>query len=239
MNKRNTSRRAERLLDAAADLIARYGYDKTTINDIAGQAGVAKGTVYLHWTSKEELFETLLMREIKWLMEDLLQRVEADPQGGSLARMYTHSLLALQANPLMRALYTQDSRVLGNYMHQQDKSRYTQRFGFGKVFIETLQKAGLVRGEVNPRALSYLLSIISYGFAGIESIIPAEEAPPLEETAAALEILLGQGVGLADGNMHTGREVLRKGVEMINEQYEAVWDGKSDKAEESDDENGN
>ena len=46
MSKRNTTRRAERLLDAAADLIARFGYDKTTINDIAGQAGVAKGTVY-------------------------------------------------------------------------------------------------------------------------------------------------------------------------------------------------
>ena len=59
------------------------------------------------------------MREMKHLMEDMLQRVESDPQGGSLARMYTHSILALQANPLMLALYTQDSRVLGNYMHQQ------------------------------------------------------------------------------------------------------------------------
>ena len=225
MGKRNTSHRAERLLDAAAELIARYGYDKTTINDIAARAGVAKGTVYLHWTSKEELFETLLMREMKRLMEDLLQRVEADPQGGLLARMYTHSLLALQANPLMRALYTHDSRVLGNYMLQQDNSRYTERFGFGKVFIETLQKAGLVRSEVTPQALSYLLSIISYGFAGIESIIPADEAPAIEETAAALEILMGQGVGLPAGDQQTGKEVLRKGVNLINAQYEAVRDG--------------
>src|SRR5450759_3871294 len=106
MNKRNASRRGERLLDAAADLIARLGYDKTTISDIASQAGVAKGAVYLHWTRKDDLFEALIIREMRRMMDDVLARVEADPRGGSLTRMYAHVLLALQANPLMRALYT-------------------------------------------------------------------------------------------------------------------------------------
>ena len=45
--------RAERILDAAATLVERWGYHKTTIDDIAKQAGVAKGTIYLHWKTRD------------------------------------------------------------------------------------------------------------------------------------------------------------------------------------------
>ncbi len=54
--------RADRILDAAAELILRWGYRKTTIDDIARQAGVAKGTIYLHWKTREDLFMALLTR---------------------------------------------------------------------------------------------------------------------------------------------------------------------------------
>ncbi|MBV8695914.1 MAG: helix-turn-helix transcriptional regulator, partial [Ktedonobacteraceae bacterium] len=40
--------RAEHILDVAAALIVRWGYGKTTLDDIARQVGVAKGTIYLH-----------------------------------------------------------------------------------------------------------------------------------------------------------------------------------------------
>jgi AcrR family transcriptional regulator len=71
MNRRNTSNRDERLLDAAADLIVRLGYDKTTISDIASQAGVAKGAIYLHWASKDDLFEALIIREMRRMLDDM------------------------------------------------------------------------------------------------------------------------------------------------------------------------
>lgn len=44
--------RRGRLLDATARLVARYGYDKTSVEEIAREAGVSKGAVYLHWPSK-------------------------------------------------------------------------------------------------------------------------------------------------------------------------------------------
>lgn len=55
--------RAHRILDAAAALILRWGYNKTTVDDIAREAGVAKGTIYLHWKMKEDLFGALIQRE--------------------------------------------------------------------------------------------------------------------------------------------------------------------------------
>src|SRR5258706_11513929 len=49
----------ESILAAALELFGRYGYRRTSIDDIARQAGVAKGTVYLHVETKEALFRTL------------------------------------------------------------------------------------------------------------------------------------------------------------------------------------
>jgi hypothetical protein len=131
----------------------------------------------------------------------------------------------------MRALYTRDSRVLGDYMRHQDPARYVERFGFGKVFIETMQAAGLVRPEVNPESLSYLLSIIAYGFTSIETIIPATQAPPVEAVAIALDVLLAHGIVLEGGDSEAGKRVLRQGVAVINRQYEAVSDGQPDQPE--------
>lgn len=50
----------ESILNAATEVFARYGFKKASIDDIARRAGVGKGTVYLHFDSKEALFATVV-----------------------------------------------------------------------------------------------------------------------------------------------------------------------------------
>src|SRR6266700_6032000 len=76
--------RAQRILDAAATLLLRWGFQKTTIDDIARLAGVAKGTIYLHWKTREELFVALIKREKLGMAEDLKQRIGTDPAATTL-----------------------------------------------------------------------------------------------------------------------------------------------------------
>src|ERR1700716_4369581 len=95
------ARREARLLDAAARLFARFGVDKTSIDEIAREAGVSKGAVYLHWPSKDALFEATLVREGLRLQANIRARIEADPAGGTLAAIYRHSIVALESNPLL------------------------------------------------------------------------------------------------------------------------------------------
>ena len=45
----------ESILDATDRLLARFGYRKMTVEDIAAEAGIGKGTIYLHFNSKEEV----------------------------------------------------------------------------------------------------------------------------------------------------------------------------------------
>ena len=58
------------ILDAALRLFGRYGYKRTSIDDIAAEADIAKGSVYLSFTSKEEIFRALC--------EAIVQKIEAE-----------------------------------------------------------------------------------------------------------------------------------------------------------------
>ena len=222
MPKKDVHDRPGRILTAAAQLIAHHGYDKVTVSDIAHRAGISKGAIYLHWSSKEKLFEALLIHEMKRLIDDLLKRVEADPKGGTIARMYLHALLALQDNAVMRALYTRDSRVLGDYIRRQNPTRYTQRFLFGKDFVREMQLVGLIRNDLSSDVIAYLMSVMSYGFTSIETIIPAKEAPPLDEVAAAFSDLIQRAFAQKGGNSQEGKRALDRLADAVNQQYEVI-----------------
>jgi AcrR family transcriptional regulator len=64
MARTQTSTRAK-LFDAAAILIGKQGLHATTVEQIVELAGVAKGTVYYHFKSKDELFQALLIEGLK------------------------------------------------------------------------------------------------------------------------------------------------------------------------------
>ncbi|MGF1624294.1 MAG: TetR/AcrR family transcriptional regulator [Alphaproteobacteria bacterium] len=54
--------RPEQIADAARSLFARFGYRRTSMDDIAREAGVAKATLYLHFSGKEDVFRTMMAR---------------------------------------------------------------------------------------------------------------------------------------------------------------------------------
>jgi AcrR family transcriptional regulator len=59
------------ILDATDRLLARYGYKKMTIDDLAREVGIGKGSVYLHFSSKEEIALTHIDRIIDRLKQRL------------------------------------------------------------------------------------------------------------------------------------------------------------------------
>ncbi|MFN0140298.1 MAG: TetR/AcrR family transcriptional regulator [Pyrinomonadaceae bacterium] len=68
----------EAILDATDRLLARYGYRKMTIDDLAKEAGIGKGTVYLYFPSKEEIALSHIDRIVERLIEKL-QEIAAGP----------------------------------------------------------------------------------------------------------------------------------------------------------------
>jgi AcrR family transcriptional regulator len=66
------------ILDAADRLLARYGFKKMTMDDLAQEVGIAKGTIYLHFSSKEEVALARVDRVIAELCEQLSEVARSD-----------------------------------------------------------------------------------------------------------------------------------------------------------------
>jgi len=63
-DRSSASRRRRQILDAALVVFLAEGYTAARMDDVAARAGVAKGTIYLHFTDKEALFRSLIQEEI-------------------------------------------------------------------------------------------------------------------------------------------------------------------------------
>ncbi len=185
--KSKRQERAQRILDAAADLVKRWGYGKTTIDDIARQAGVAKGTIYLHWKTREDLFKALMVREEQALASDIQQRIASDPQGTTLYGVIKHTMLAILQNPIMKAVFTRDTDMLGEIARmKQGTTRYKEKLASFKVYFEVLRNQGLIRTDLSPKQEVYMLSAIFTGFMLVDPLLPDEFKLSDEEAAEML-----------------------------------------------------
>lgn len=81
--ERRKDSRPQELLTAALDLFVERGYAATRLEDIAARAGVSKGTLYLYFDNKEELFKAVIRENLLPVLDDA--QVLIDNYGGSSA----------------------------------------------------------------------------------------------------------------------------------------------------------
>lgn len=63
----------ERIIQSAIECFSKYGLDRTRMDDVAQKAGLSKGTLYLYFKSKEDLFYVICENNLKVLKEQLSQ----------------------------------------------------------------------------------------------------------------------------------------------------------------------
>ncbi|MCK8815774.1 TetR/AcrR family transcriptional regulator [Natroniella sulfidigena] len=72
------SDKEEMVISAAIELFSKQGFFKTTVSEIADLAGVAKGTVYWYFDSKEELFQSILVNKLDDLQLELEKKIRVE-----------------------------------------------------------------------------------------------------------------------------------------------------------------
>lgn len=169
--------RAHRILDAAAELVQRWGYKKTTIDDIAKQARVAKGTIYLHWKNREDLFIALFVREALDAGYEIFERMENDPEGFLLHNLTKHSIYVVMNRPLIKALYLGDIEILGELLHSEHKllSQLMQHKAVASEgLFEVLRSKGVVRTDMSIHMQMYAYMAVVMGFMTVEGYFPED-----------------------------------------------------------------
>src|ERR1039458_4500495 len=69
--------RRTKIVDAARSIFARKGFARGIMDEIAKEAGIAKGTIYLYFRSKKEIYKAVMDRDMEFLNKITLERMDA------------------------------------------------------------------------------------------------------------------------------------------------------------------
>lgn len=96
---------SERILDAALELLARVGIRRTSINDVARRAGVARATVFRKFATKEDLVRAVALREAARVMSETQAALaETENVDERLTEAFVRTFKAARKHPLITGL---------------------------------------------------------------------------------------------------------------------------------------
>lgn len=165
-------RRADALLDAAADLLVAGGSTRIRIEDVAARAGVGKGTVYLHWSSREQLLVAVGAREAAAMLDVVIAAVRADPVEAAPHRYLRRHFLEAVRRPVLAVLFGTAAPELGG---QRARSGLPRSKGIAaQEYLGVLAEHRLLRPGVDPADADYGIQAVAYGFFAAEPLQAAD-----------------------------------------------------------------
>ncbi|MDO4259537.1 MAG: TetR family transcriptional regulator [Actinomycetaceae bacterium] len=153
MSAADAARTAELILDTATEHFASQSYAEVSLESIAAGAGVTRGAVYHHYSSKNKLFAAVAAR-LHSRIADAVARAAAGARSDSFAAIKagSHAFLdAITAGPAARVLLIEAPAVIG-----WDAWRDLDAQGSQKLLEEGLREMGIGEGIVE--ALTIQLS---------------------------------------------------------------------------------
>lgn len=96
----------EQIIESAKDIFSRFGFKKTTVDDIAHSIHKAKSSIYYYFGSKEEIFEEVIRREYAYLKNRLSKALaeEDTPEGRLRAYVLTRLRVLLKLSNFYGAI---------------------------------------------------------------------------------------------------------------------------------------
>lgn len=166
VSQEEKSQRRDEIMAAAKDVFARKGFHATTIADIAKEAGLAYGSVYWYFDSKDDLFHALMAVEEQALRAHVSSALAAlnalpDAAGGeaTLRTAVQATFEFFEADKATVKLLFRDAYALGDRFEKHLGGIYERFIDEIETFIVAAQR----RGEVvaaPPRMVAFTLAAL-------------------------------------------------------------------------------
>jgi TetR/AcrR family transcriptional regulator, fatty acid metabolism regulator protein len=148
----------EAILRAATHVFARSGYFNSKVADIAREAGVADGTVYLYFKSKEEILRSVFERHAGEAIAAGRREIEAlsDPRE-KLRRIAALHLERLGSDRDLAVVFQVELRGTTKFMEEFSAAGLAEYLSLIREVFEEGQAAGVFRPELNAKLVSKIL----------------------------------------------------------------------------------
>ena len=148
----------EAILRAAITVFAHNGYFNAKVADIAREAGVADGTVYLYFKSKEEILHSIFDRSVGDAVADVKAKLAtiSDPREKlrEIARLH---LERLGADRDLAVVFQVELRGSTKFMEEFSAAGFAEYLELIRSTFEEGQRAGLFRANLNAKVVSKIL----------------------------------------------------------------------------------
>ncbi len=151
MSKRKDNEKYHRIIEAATKVFAKNGFYQSKIAQIAKEAGVADGTIYIYFENKDDILISLFEEQMKVVLDNMaLQVAKIDDPAEKLEKFASTHLGLIEMNKDMAEIIQVELRQSGKFMKEYKNERFMEYLDIiGDIIIEG-QKRGLFKKDVIP-----------------------------------------------------------------------------------------
>jgi TetR/AcrR family fatty acid metabolism transcriptional regulator len=148
----------EAILRAATRVFAHNGYFNSKVADIAREAGVADGTVYLYFKSKEDILHSIFDRSVDDALAAARKQIEliSDPRD-KLRRIALLHLERLGADRDLAVVFQVELRGSTKFMEEFSAAGFAEYLSLIRSSFEEGQRAGMFRADLNANVVAKIL----------------------------------------------------------------------------------
>lgn len=139
------------ILDAAIKVFARKGFYHAKVSEIAREAGVADGTIYLYFQNKDDILISLFEDGMKTVIDSVKSQVDLETDPLSKIKAYARAHLALiENNREMAEVIQVELRQSTKFMKEYHNEKFLEYIDIISDIVREGQKQGVIRPEVEP-----------------------------------------------------------------------------------------
>jgi AcrR family transcriptional regulator len=187
--------RKQELIDTAERLFLEKGYEQTTVADIVREIEVAQGTFYYYFSSKEEILEAIIEKDITALEEDVRQIMSREDANAAIKlNAVVNSIIGISTSrrEIMNYLHEESNAVMHEKMERHTIERLVPLMT--RVVAEGTH-AGIFDVQYPTESVEFLLASLVYFFHHPEIFADPTRR---EKMQSSLETILGRTLAVKD-----------------------------------------
>lgn len=198
----------QRILNAAVKVFAQKGFFNAKVSEIAKEAGVADGTIYLYFKSKDDILIHLFEEEMEKIIRNMREKLRHGSDPLEKLRIFIRTHLELvEGNPAMAEVIQVELRQSNKFMKDYDNRKFHEYLNILAEIVKEGQQQGLMRQNILPSVAKRVI------FGALDEmstywVFSRKRSRVLEEVAAQVCEILTHGLSEGSSPMATGAAVL-------------------------------
>lgn len=184
---------ATRILAAAEVCFSHFGFQKTSMEDIAREAGVSRRSVYRHFPDKALLFSAVRETRARIYLDEIIARTaKVDGLSAQIEEVWRLTTRFLQDDPINAANHPVDPDSLARAVTTEGRELLSMAMDVIVPLIEEARSTGEVRSDLNVRRAAEWIARMVFSLAATPSVTFDRDNP--DETTAFIREFLVPGL---------------------------------------------